>query len=63
MSEGELNIILGLLFALHVLQSVLIARLLYKDRKSDRIIKTQKIEMEGFVIGVENQELKVKPKE
>ncbi|WP_421801761.1 hypothetical protein [Flagellimonas sp.] len=62
MSEEKLNIMIGLFIVMEVIQTILIASLIYKNKKSEEVIRTKRIEMDDFEVKVENKELTVKPK-
>ena len=62
MMPEKINIMFGLFIAFDLIVVVLLARLIYSQEKSRETIKTEKIEMKGFEIKIENKELTIKPK-
>jgi len=62
MTLEKINLMFGLFIAFDLIVVVLLARLIYSQKKSRETIKTEKIEMKGFEIKIENKELTIKPK-
>jgi|GEM_PF-4827605 len=62
MTLEKINLMFGLFIAFDLIVVVLLARLIYSQQKSRETIKTEKIEMKGFEIKIENKELTIKPK-
>lgn len=63
MSTEKIDIIIGLLIAVEVFQTILIARLIQNNKKQEKVIRTEKIEMDGFELKIENKELTIKQKQ